>query len=392
MQLSPAAAAPRARTRASAVSLAVTLFLVLAAALASPGPARGAAAPDALDGTWVQTPFPSRFGGLSAIDVHGDITASVGFKVVKRVRFAPLAAVWDGTRWTRQPVRLGLGSADIQLDDVDLQSPHRGWLVGNAISAGGADAVAAVWNGKHWRGTPTDQIVSDVGFHGVAELSRRDVWAVGQQQAGATLLPAIAHWDGSAWTSVDAPPLQDVGDLTSLSSITQESADTLWAVGSGGVALHFDGTTWSQVEVPRVDGYRPELQAVRSFGTDDAWAVGYLLADSGARNPVALHWNGQDWQAAQTPPDLAQLNDVTRSAHGGIVAVGYAESGGGTVFYGLRLDVDQAALPLVLPEGKDALFGVDAGRDGSLWVVGTGAAGEGNLAPFAAVRAQDPRP
>jgi hypothetical protein len=386
MQLSPVDAGPRARHGATAISLAVTLFLVLAAALAFPGPVQGAAAPDGPDATWVETGFPSRFGGLSAIDVRGDMAVSVGFKVVKRVRFMPLAAVWDGTRWTRQPVRLGLGSADIQLDDVDLQSPHRGWLVGNSISAGGANAVAAVWNGTHWRGTPTDQLVSDVGFHGVAALGRRDVWAVGQQQAGATLVPALAHWDGVTWTSTLTPPLEDVGDLTSLSSVTKESPTTLWAVGSGGVALHYDGATWSQVEVPRVDGYRPELQAVRSFGTDDAWAVGYLLADSGARNPVALHWNGRDWQVAQTPRDLAQLNDVTRSAHGGTVAVGYAESGGSTRFYGLRLSLDQVAVPLELPRGKDALFGTDAGRDGSLWVVGTGAAGEGNLAPFAAVR------
>ena len=201
------------------------------------------------------------------------------------------------------------------------------------------------------------------------------------------LEPAIAHWDGATWSSVEAPPLEDVGEFTALTSVAAESADSVWAVGQGGVALHFDGEEWSQVGLPKVGGLRPEFQEVRVFGPDDVWAVGYLLHDGGARNPVAMRWDGEMWHVVETPTDLAQLNDVARTAGGSTVAIGYSEGAGGPAFYGLRLDPDGPASPLALPNGDDALFGTAAGPDGDLWVVGSGAVGtEGHIAPFAAVR------
>ncbi len=385
MHLSPTVL--RRSARSTAIRYAAVLVTVLAVIVPAGLSQADDSGSDGARRTWQQTPLPVPFGGLSAIDVRKNVAVTVGFKAVKQFHFMPLAAAWDGVKWNRQPVKLDVSSdADVQLDDVDLQSPRRGWLVGNAIGAGGASAVAARWNGSRWRGTPTGQIVGAVGLHGVAVLGKRNVWAVGQEQVGSTLVAAIAHWDGSAWQSVTTPPLEDVGELTALSAVTAESATTLWAVGSGGVCLHFDGTQWSQVAVPTVNGIRPEFQAVESTSPNDSWAVGYLLTAGGQRNPVALHWDGKTWQVATTPRDTAQLNTVTRTRHGAVLAVGYVETGPGSAFYGLRLKVNKPATPLGLPAGEDGLFGADAGPGGEFWVVGTGAVGADKIAPFAAVR------
>ena len=369
----------RARTSTLAV-------LALSASVSLPAAARAdSAAPSEEKTSWTVTDFPTPFAGLNSIDVDGSATVAVGFRIAPPFRFTALAAAWDGTQWTRQRVRLDTDATEVQLTDVDLQSPTRGWTVGRGFGGDGSGAITARWNGKTWKGVPTDGLSGDIGFAGVAAVGRKDVWAVGQEQIGATLKGTIAHYDGHTWTHVDVPPLEDVGDYTALSSVAASADGTLWAVGIGGVAIRYDGSSWKQVELPKINGQYVDLQKVRSFASSGIWAVGYASVDH-ARLPVALHWDGTKWQTVQVPAgDHAQLNDVSETATG-VVAIGYRDDV--TVFYGLRLDPDGPAQALKLPDGHDALFGSASSDDGKeLWVVGSGSVGsEGKIAPFAAVR------
>lgn len=365
-------------------SLAVVVALGLATlaapvANAATSATTSATTSAATDAAWQVTDFATRYGGLQGVATSGDAAVAVGFKIDKSFGFTALAAVWDGDAWTKQRVRGRLG--DSRLDDVTLTSPTHGWAVGYTDRFG--RPFAARWNGSRWRGHPLYEVEGNLGLLGVTKAGPR-VWAVGQDQVGDLLEPAVIHKGKDGWVRDDLPTLQDVGPVTALTATSAESRDSVWAVGLGGTVLHFDGTRWRQVDLPRIGGKRAELQQVRSFGEDDTWAVGYVYS-AGARHPVAYHWAGTRWDVVSTPgADTAQLNDVVRTA-GGAQAVGYVSSGEQT-FYGLRLDLDGPASPLPLPPGKDALFAAAAGDQG-LWVVGSGGVTKpGYIAPYAALR------
>ncbi|MBI5067337.1 MAG: hypothetical protein HZB56_03785 [Deltaproteobacteria bacterium] len=66
--------------------------------------------------------------------------------------------------------------------------------------------------------------------------------------------------------------------------------DDVWAVGDGGMLLHFDGTAWTAVD----SGVRSQLLSVWGSGPQDVWAVG---------QSAILHWDGTRMQrlTLQTP-------------------------------------------------------------------------------------------
>lgn len=59
--------------------------------------------------------------------------------------------------------------------------------------------------------------------------------------------------------------------------------DQLWAAGSGGTVLHFDGTDWNEEET----GTKATLRAIFGFAPNDVWAAG----DEG----TVLHFDGARW-------------------------------------------------------------------------------------------------
>lgn len=84
-----------------------------------------------------------------------------------------------------------------------------------------------------------------------------NVYAVG---SGGTLL----HFDGSSWQSIATDTKQ------SLLDIWGSGPQDIYVVGSGGLVLHFDGKTWARVET----GTRANLYGVHGRGPGDVFAVG----------------------------------------------------------------------------------------------------------------------
>ncbi len=86
-----------------------------------------------------------------------------------------------------------------------------------------------------------------------------------------------------------------------LNAVWGSSTSDVWAVGSAGMALHWDGTTWSYVET----GTSDSLYAVRGIGSNAVWAVGF-----GGR---ILFWDGAHWapQASGVGVELFGLSVVS---------------------------------------------------------------------------------
>jgi hypothetical protein len=84
------------------------------------------------------------------------------------------------------------------------------------------------------------------------------LWAGG---TGGTIL----HFDGSAWHQ------ETTGTSVTINAIFGFSSQDIWAAGDDGTVLHFDGSTWSLVSVA---GYRGPLWTLWGSAPDDVWIGG----------------------------------------------------------------------------------------------------------------------
>jgi hypothetical protein len=82
---------------------------------------------------------------------------------------------------------------------------------------------------------------------------------------------------------------QGLTDST-LYSVWQDTPSDIYAVGTGGSVLHYDGTTWTTVPAGISGGQA--LYSVFGFGPTDIWTVG---------TGFTAHYNGTAWSAV-TPP------------------------------------------------------------------------------------------
>jgi len=94
-----------------------------------------------------------------------------------------------------------------------------------------------------------------------------DAWAVGE---GGVML----HWDGMKWSEVSS------GFRSSIHGFWGASPDDVWAVG--GDILHWDGNNWS-----KVDGVPYWSTDIYGFSADDIWVV--------TGRGIVYHWNGLAW-------------------------------------------------------------------------------------------------
>ncbi len=90
-------------------------------------------------------------------------------------------------------------------------------------------------NGAGWNIVPAPDDGSYTnGLYGVAALSQSDAWVVGEQYSYAysSYVPLIEHWNGTAWSVVQAAQYG-----VSLRAVTAIAPDDVWAVGLG-LAFH----------------------------------------------------------------------------------------------------------------------------------------------------------
>ncbi len=192
------------------------------------------------------------------------------------------------------PAGLSIGG---ELDGVAVVSARSAWAVGDNASLSRPRPLIVHWNGIRWRRVASP--VPTGSLSDVAAASARDAWAVGETGAGRTL---ILHWNGRAWRRVPSPsPRAGLGDI--LSSVTIRSARDVWAVGSAGVSgaaqpliLHWNGTAWRHRASPDIPG--GGLAGVAASARS-AWAVGGTILTQVI--PVLLHWNGRAWRRAPSP-------------------------------------------------------------------------------------------
>ena len=220
----------------------------------------------------------------------------------------PLAMRFDGTRWTRIDTGLRRGN----LWWVYGPTPDTVFMVG----AGGTVV-------RHDPRAGTSEVMrtpnNTATLFGVWGASARDVWAVGGVPANNT--GVIWHYDGAAWTSVEAP--DNLGARESFFKVWGTAANDVWIVGSNSVSLHWDGARWSSVSVPA--SARGALFTVHGRGAQ-------RVAVGGTVSGTILEGDGMQWRQV-TLADAPKLNGVWVPEGSNPVAVGaqgsvFTRSGG----------------------------------------------------------------
>src|SRR5215472_3434344 len=133
---------------------------------------------------------------------------------------------------------------------------------------------------------------------GVGASSPSDALAVGFSIDSHGTQRAVAlHWNGTQWAQVAVPKATG----SELDGVTTPSASDAWAVGlgsghaaAGGLILHWDGSAWTRMPSPRPRPHHSGvLHAVTADSGSDAWAVGDDLVGSPLQvTDLALHWDG----------------------------------------------------------------------------------------------------
>jgi hypothetical protein len=112
---------------------------------------------------------------------------------------------------------------------------------------------------------------------------RSDVWAVG---SGGTIL----HFDGRAWD------LSPSGMSENFSGIAGAGPSDVWVTSEDGTILHWNGRRWSVVWKSSDTG----LLAIWALASTDVWAVGidWTGGVRGDGSGYTVHWDGTSWQDA----------------------------------------------------------------------------------------------
>jgi hypothetical protein len=173
-------------------------------------------------------------------------------------------------------------------------------------------------------------------LNAVSAVSANDVWAVGSALDPVTFdqEDLILHWDGTAW---HAQPTLALPRGSVLQGVHAIAANDVWAVGLSdphdltqprNLAVHWDGTRWTQVSVPTVGTQLTSLTSVAAFASDDVWAVGGAEDASGTQQTLVEHWDGAAWRVVTSPNRDPQgenanfLTGVVTAAPHKVTAVG----------------------------------------------------------------------
>jgi hypothetical protein len=219
-----------------------------------------------------------------------------------------IAAHWDGVEWL--PVELPSPGPLTRLYDVATLSPIDAWAVGS-VGEYGRKTVRTLtlhWDGSTWFHVPSPNAVNDTNdLLAVAAVSPDDVWAGGYFEdtvkCNGCRQALLLHWDGREWTRVESPALpvkENVSGYNTIESFAVISNNDIWAVGessevgTGPLAIHWNGVEWKRAVFPRVQGV---LQGVTALAHDDVWAVG----DDRAGGTLMMHWDGTTWTVVPSP-------------------------------------------------------------------------------------------
>lgn len=246
---------------------------------------------DAVPVGW-QTPIEGLAGAL--LSVTGTAADDV-WTVGADGDGGPLWLHFDGIAWERIPVD---SPGDLWwlwiAPDTDVV-----WAAG----AGGRVARLDRSSGA----VTVDVLDPELTFFGVWGASSDEVWIVGGNIATSRDGAALYRWDGTRFSEVELPT--SAASKLAMYKVWGTAADDVWIVGVGGAIARFDGETWTDVP----SGTPEPLFTVNGASADEVYAVG------GGSAAAITRFDGTAWRD-ESPVFAPQLNGVFVGPDGPVVA------------------------------------------------------------------------
>jgi hypothetical protein len=138
------------------------------------------------------------------------------------------------------------------------------WVVGQSGSA-------LHWNGTDWSWSDTG---TNADLSAVFGLSPSDIWAVGDH--------VFVHYDGSRWSSVEAPD--------NMLSVWGAASGDVWAAGDDATFMTWDGKSWAHVKA--VEDLHATFASISGSAVDNVWAAGN---DGSGGADAVVKYDGKHW-------------------------------------------------------------------------------------------------
>jgi hypothetical protein len=247
--------------------------------------------------------------------------------------------------------------------------------------------------------TPNPSAVLDT-LNAVSSRTATDAWAVGQvgEIGNAEANGGLAlHWDGATWTSTPVPVTRFRNEtLTGVSAVAGNDA---WAVGGLAtaqnqlpkvpLAVHWDGTAWTSIPIPTGPNPggtgRGGLRGVVALAGNDVWAVGR----SPGLTAIIEHWDGTSWTLAPIPTINLGLDSIAAVSPKDIWATGDPFSNADGTKTALIMHYDGVAWKQVTNQvsvpstsSHSGLVSVTAAAGNDVWALGFAADALGNGGPL----------
>ncbi|MFQ5850005.1 MAG: WD40/YVTN/BNR-like repeat-containing protein [Candidatus Binatia bacterium] len=113
----------------------------------------------------------------------------------------------------------------------------------------------------------------------------------------------LAHWNGKSFKKVKYKVVKDGKKVkkVDIRNFVINSEKDIWAFGDNGLALHYDGSKWKNVENPYTGKGRREGRL---------WGSGCPKPDlcfAGTRGGALIQWDGKGWKEVGSPAEGARI-------------------------------------------------------------------------------------
>jgi hypothetical protein len=211
------------------------------------------------------------------------------------------------------------------IGSAGASSPGNVWVF-TTSDTGESDALR--FDGRRWTNTGRSTLGASPGLTNGLVLGRHHVWAFGDDGRDRSWF-----WDGHTWHKRAPGHRRAPKDIRRTSAVSQKD---VWAI-DGCDAAHFDGKAWKKAAlggaIPPSTGESDTcLTGVLAVAKDDVWVSGEISeGDAADGRVVAAHFDGRTWSrvdvplpAATAPPRQPwRLGDAVPDGRGGIRMIAY---------------------------------------------------------------------
>jgi hypothetical protein len=257
--------------------------------------------------------------------------------------YLPIAAKWDGSKWTSLTSSLVLPPGDSAMPDewdtrlFSVSCVSSAWCVavGYSSSPSHPNGLPLVeqWNGSTWSFVAAPGVNESSNFNafrGVSCSSTTYCVAVGAT-AKISSVPLIDQWNGTSWSVESAPGnFSDIADLNAVSCVAT------WCEGVGSnandpLAMTNASGSWKTVATPSATT-PSQLNGVSCYSPSLCMAAG--IQDNNTAIPTSYNlveqWSGTAWVVDKAPDANTNFGDslsgVDCFGPTSCVATGYADS------------------------------------------------------------------